>query len=163
MKKIKTLFVILMTMFCINSVYSQSVYGSFNIDNAYVHSVTDNWSETGYYGMTIGVEDGIYLADSQLVFNYGGEFVWKHKSFIDDYDNGIFNEKQNIYQLRCPVALGYEFVLPQSQVTIQPYIGLGLKFNVYAEDHYYDDWDGYDYKVNLFTDLDGYNRVQLDW
>ena len=91
-----------------------------------------------------------------LEYGLGGQYSWKSK---DDILTKMVSAK-------IPLNLIYSYQIPNTEISIDPYIGLNFRFNIWGEIK--QDWDG-GQTANVFDkddmgDSDNtWNRFQLGW
>lgn len=89
-----------------------------------------------------------------------------------DYDYSV-NQKVNMFSAKVPVHLLYDWQIPNSSVSIIPFAGLNMRFNIsgkskveYGKD-LKDDYDLEDEDINLFDKKemggDPWKRFQIGW
>lgn len=141
---------------------SQSFNG-FSIGYNHAFSLTQSiplYLETG-----LGFQYSTYKED--------GEFI-----FYDPYDDDTYyldgSQKFNMFSFKVPLHVLYKFDITNSPISIEPYAGLNMRFNLSAkmkisdlEDDYYE----YDYEedIDLFDKKDmgsssaTWKRFQVGW
>jgi len=138
--------------------------------------------DASFSGLSFGYTHGFSLSKKVPLFLEAGlklNYTFKKKDFgeKDENDDEVFpgnnlaygagNMKFSYLSLSVPVNLAYKISIPNSEVSITPFVGVTLKYNILAktkykfdkdedadEDDYYYPYSGYAYP---YDDEDGYN------
>lgn len=114
---------------------------------------------------SIGYSRAFSVSSNIPLFVEGGaglQYSWSKDGSEDDID-----VKTSVLSVKIPADILYKFQIPNSPVTIAPYAGINLRFNVWGEQKY--KYRNYEKSFNLF-DKDNWededevwNRFQIGW
>lgn len=144
-----------------NTLYFEWNPSTLNIDV----KDADNQNFTGLslgYNHAFGLSKSIPLyVETGLGLQYSFCTVDYDDDEEDYYDEDEEDEKYWMLSAKVPVNLTYAFQIPGSSVTLLPYAGLGLRFNIAGQEKY-----GKEH-TNLFSkkdkDGDQWKRFQIGW
>lgn len=106
---------------------------------------------SSFTGLAVNFTSAIGISSSTPLYiegGLGGQYSFKT---IDDTN-------LKFASIKLPLNLIYDFLIPNTQINIDPYAGLRLRFNVWGRAKE-DRGDSYD----IFSDEVGANRVQVGW
>ena len=120
-----------------------------------------------FNGLTVGLNHAFSLSTSIPLYLETGLGVQYSFYTVDDYDDeddydeDEEDEKYWMVSAKVPFNLTYAFQIPKSSITLLPYAGLGLRFNIAGQEKYGDE------HTNLFSkdDMEGnqWKRFQIGW
>lgn len=139
---------------------------SFKIDEK-------NADDQSFTGLSIGYSQAFNIVQSMPLFieaGLGVQYSFYSEDLGDYYstDEDI-KQKFSMFSAKIPVNLIYKFDLPNSSVSLMPFVGANLRYNLSAKmkwelDSYYTDESA---DVDLFDDKDmgkeTWKRMQLGW
>ena len=125
-----------------------------------------------FTGISVGYSKSFGVSSNLPLFVEGG--LGLQYSFYSEEDYDI-TEKLTMFSVKVPVNLVYRYNLPNSTVSLCPFAGVTLRYNLSGnmkyeyedEDDYYDDEEDYEY--NLFDKDDmgskdaTWKRFQIGW
>lgn len=116
----------------------------------------DEGSGYDFTGFSVGVNRAFSISSSTPLYLETGLGVQYAM-----YDKN--EEKINIFSAKVPVNLVYNWQLPNSSISIAPFAGVGLRYNISGKLEF-DDYDE-DYDVFNDDDMDGnaWKRFQIGW
>lgn len=136
----------------------------------------DKGDDLDFTGLTIGLSKAFSISQSTPLFLEAGaalQYSWfSEDGEYYDYD-GYYGyeeydakEKVNLFTLKVPVNLTYVFNLSNSDISIAPYAGINLRYNISGK--YTMEIDDEEEDLNLFDDDDmgddmTWNRFQMGW
>lgn len=138
----------------------------------------DKGDDFDFKGFSVGFNKAFGISQSSPLFLEVGaalQYSWYSESddyyYEDYYDYYEFEieEKVNLFTLKVPVNLTYVFNLPNSNISIAPYAGINLRYNLSGKlnlscddadiDEDFDVFDKDDMEDDDFT----WNRFQMGW
>ena len=102
-----------------------------------------------------------------LQYGAGVQFSWYTNSITADYSN--VKTTTTFLTVKVPVNLLYNFAIPNTNLSVMPYLGLNAQVHVLGQKNTSREYEGetQTYKTNLFSkdDMveDPYNRFVLGW
>lgn len=143
-----------------------------------------NADDLSFTGFSIGYNKAFSVSKSSPLFLEAGvalQYSFNSEDYDDGYDDETITQKTNFFSAKIPVSLMYKFDLPNSSVSLVPFVGVDFRFNISGkqkieydyddDDYYYDDYyddDEDNYELDLFDKKDmGKNNVwkrfQIGW
>ncbi|MBQ0084850.1 MAG: outer membrane beta-barrel protein [Prevotella sp.] len=123
------------------------------------HSLSaDGHTESGYNGFTLGYNKAIsIMSTAPLYFKVGGNIRFNTYS----KDQGKYEYKFKTFAVNVPLSIAYDFNIPNSDFTIEPYAGLNFDVYAWGENKYTDSHDSE--TEDIFSGDDAPSRFQLGW
>lgn len=136
--------------------------------------------DLSFTGFSIGYNKAFSVSKSSPLFLEAGaalQYSFNSEDYDYEYDDEGFTQKTNFLSAKIPVSLMYKFDLPNSSVSLVPFVGVDFRFNISGkqkieyndddDDYYYDD-DEDNNEFDLFDKKDmGKNgvwkRFQVGW
>jgi len=119
-----------------------------------IEYLPSNWSGDGdsesFTGLAINYTQAISLTQSIPLFLEWGLGAQYSSKSVDD-------NKIHYASVKAPINLIYDFQIPNTNINIDPYVGIKLRGNVWGE--YKDDYE--DESYNLFSDDLDWKRFQI--
>lgn len=128
------------------STYSQKITTTYKESNDYTrwylgwNKMSFDKTEGDFNGVTLGWLRGINVTTLPIYVEIGAELAWTHYSYESDWSSYTYTD--DIFSATIPVHVAYKFDLTDG-ISILPYTGPNLRFNVYDDDADSDD-------INLF-------------
>lgn len=141
-----------------------------------------HWEDDGededysYNGITIGYNHAFSVSKSIPLFVEAGlglqYAMYKDEVYIgyDDvtYEDVNGDDKRNILSLKVPVSLMYKWNIPNAKVSLMPFLGLAMRFNLLANRSVTNDDYDFDEDYNMFDEDDmgednTWSRFQVGW
>lgn len=115
-----------------------------------------NADDASFTGFSVGYSQAFSVAPSLFMEVGGGIQYLSNNESIDSEDTEI---KTNLVSAKVPVNLIYAFQIPNSSVSLLPFVGANLRYNLSGKQKYeYDDYDDYDYDYDYY----GYDDYDYD-
>ena len=136
----------------------------------------DKGDSQSFTGLSLGYSHAFGLSKRLPFFLEGGLGI--QYSFYSNDENDYYTIKYKMLSAKVPVNIIYRYNIPNSKVSLCPFAGVTLRYNISAKEKYeYDDDDdeGYDYEIDdddnerdLFDKKDmgkgnTWNRFQIGW
>lgn len=116
------------------------------------HSLSmDGHTKSGYNGFTLGYNKAISIMSTQPLYLKAGGNVRYTKYSDNDY-------KENLIAVNIPLSIAYDFNIPNSDFTLEPYAGLNCDIYAWGEAKE-KGWDAED----IFSGDGAPSRFQLGW
>lgn len=99
----------------------------------------DDADDESFTGLSVGYSKAVRLAQSSPVFlevGVGLQYSFKDKEMAEELELEDYSEymdpkvKMTMFSAKIPVNLMYAFSVPNSSVTIMPFVGANLRFNI---------------------------------
>lgn len=183
MKKFKTILLIAVLASSANS------FAQFSNSSASSSSPSDGWNTIwvqwnpsqfspdkgdshSFTGFSLGYSHAFPLSNSIPLLVEAGvglQYSFYKEDLGEDYGISV-EEKINMFSAKVPVHVLYDWQIPNSSVSIIPFAGLNMRFNISGKLKYEEDDDygyGESYDANLFDkdemDGDQWKRFQIGW
>ncbi len=187
MKRLKYLATIAMMVASLNASAQFANVGKSSVSSASTEGWNTIWAEwnpssflndakdadnQSFTGLSLGYSRAFSVMSSHPLFVEAGlglQYSFYKESLYEGYDDG--DEIFNMFSLKLPVNLIYKFEIPNSSVSIMPFLGLALRFNLSAnsKSEYNDGYYASTEKFNLFdkddmgSSKETWNRFQIGW
>jgi opacity protein-like surface antigen len=118
---------------------------------------------SSFTGLSLGINNATSLTSSiPLYLEYGIGLQYSFKSETE----GSFKTSFNLFSAKIPVSLVYDFQIPNTNIAIDPYVGVDLRGNVFGNIKY--EYGGESQSYNLFSkddmgDGNTWKRFQFGW
>lgn len=156
-----------------------SIWGEWNPSTFVVDEKgSDNQSFTGF---SLGFSHAVSLSRTSPLFmevGLGGQYSFYEKEwYVEDsyespYEGTVTfmsrrSRKLNMWSIKAPISLLYRYDIPNSVVSLMPYAGIDLRFNISGTQENYIGYKTLEYDVFDDGEMGGsdntYNRFQLGW
>ena len=133
-------------------------------------TIGDRSSTTDYNGISLNWSQARLMTDKlpiYLQYGAGAQFSWYTDSSSDGYYN--YKTTTTFLTVKVPVNVLYNFAIPNTNLSVMPYLGLNAQVHVLGQKNTSREYEGetQTYKTNLFSkdDMveDPYNRFVLGW
>lgn len=131
--------------------------------------------DAGFTGFSIGYNKAFSISQSTPIYIEAGvglTYAWYSDEYEDDYYDGSVETKMNMLSLKVPVSIFYDFQIPNSSISIYPFAGVTLRYNLSGK--YKVEYSGEigDYVEGVDSDIfdeddmgegAAYKRFQIGW
>ena len=132
-------------------------------------TIGDRSSTTDYNGISLNWSQARLMTDKlpiYLQYGAGAQFSWYTDSSSSDYYD--VKTTTSFLTVKVPVNVLYNFAIPNTNLSVMPYLGLNAQVHVLGQTKASQEYDGETEttKVNYFSkdDMeDPYNRFVLGW
>ena len=123
-----------------------------------------------YNGISLNWSQARLMTDKlpiYLQYGAGAQFSWYTDSI--SYDDSNVKTTTTFLTVKVPVNVLYDFAIPNTNLSVMPYLGLNAQVHVLGQSNTSREYEGetQTYKTNLFSkdDMveDPYNRFVLGW
>lgn len=185
MKRFRLFSLIAMMMVCAMS-YGQFTNASSSSPSS---SDTEGWSsiwaewnpskfeKSDFTGFSLGIGRAFSISKDLPVFVEGGigiQYSFRSEDevpFIFEDDGDYYEmsgtEKIKMFSVKAPVNILYKYSIPNSSISICPFLGITLRYNLSAKYKYKSDFYEDEDEFNLFDDEDmddnAWKRFQIGW
>lgn len=133
--------------------------GYFGWNSLYVEYLPFKISSVSYNGAALNYSHAFSLTQKiplYLETGLGGQYSFKKQDGITTHFASV----------KIPLNVLYEYDIPGTSISVDPFVGARLRVNVWGETKYNNDlFDGYgdNRSIDLFSDEVGCKRVQVGW
>ena len=132
-------------------------------------TIGDRSSTTDYNGISLNWSQARLMTDKlpiYLQYGAGAQFSWYTDSSSNDYYN--VKTTTSFLTVKVPVNVLYNFAIPNTNLSVMPYLGLNAQVHVLGQSKTSQEYDGETQtsKTNFFSKDDmeePYNRFVLGW
>lgn len=181
MKKIK----LIITFFCV--MMSVNMSAQFSNSSSSSSMDTNGWNtiwfqynpsqlspdkgdNQSFTGLSLGFSHAFLVSNSVPLLvetGIGLQYSFYKEDITDEYGNGDEEVKTNMFSAKVPVHLLYDWKISNSSVSIIPFAGLNMRFNISGKTKWEDEY--YSKSANLFDkkEMGGsefvWKRFQIGW
>ena len=133
--------------------------------------------DQSFTGLSLGYSHAFSLSQKLPLFLEAGlglQYSFYSEDYTE-YTSGGDKLKFNMFSAKIPVSLIYKFDVSNSNISLMPYLGARMRFNISAKqkleiaEDTFEDRGGESYDINLFdkedmgSDKATWNRFQIGW
>ena len=133
-----------------------------------------NADNQSFTGLSLGYSRAFSVMSSHPLFVEAGlglQYSFYNEDMNDDYGYDDGDIKFNMFSLKAPINLIYKFEIPNTSISIMPFLGVSLRFNLSAtlkeeyDDGVYSSSDKYNLfdKDDMGSSKETWNRFQIGW
>lgn len=124
-----------------------------------------NADDQSFNGLSFGYSQAFSVAQNMPLFVEAG-FGVQYSFYTEDMNDysGEDEIKFNMFSAKVPVNLIYKFDLPNSNISLMPFVGAKIRYNLSAKLKYEFKEDGYedDDYYDMDTDIDLFDKKEAD-